>query len=734
MRATAGKKAGAGANGLFAEERHSASPVVEVLSSGAPRRSQPSAARVGPYTAFYKALGELRETFHRIGRFDDANAKLEELCKLLVLAVLDRRHPLPDGGSRFSHDSLAVLAAKKFGSRSRLAAALHQVHGELATRFPEELTSFAGRSGLALAEDDDEFAAALVPLLSSLPAEEPDATWSFDGVNEAFGHFIQDSFRNRKEDAQYMTPPEVVAPAITMALGDLMRDLSDCIGSKRPVRIADPTCGVGSFLAAAYRIGCGIETRVGRLADHMELLGQDKVDRMVRLANVNLRVFARTTATIRTGNSILPATSLDDWKETIDLIVTNPPFGAEFSADRILAESKPDQMSVMHHLARTRRLPPVLGSEYILLDRELSLLRPGGRLLMVVPDHVVSGTGFPEEFRAAMLHNASLEAVFDLPTETFAQAGTRTKTSVVYLRRHAEADRGDRKRFVFMAVAADLGFKVKSRTGATVKEIVGHNDMETVADHFRAFRESHTPSADIACISTNPSIAVISSTELLGNRWNAGFYRSERIAALQSLGNGDKVEIAAKPLGEIVQVDPKGCTRATPQEGFTCISVLHVREDGSVDVQAAREYRPTTPCVSCQPGDILLSRINPRIMRICVVPNIGTRLACSAEFAILRPFRESGLSASAIALLLRADLVQSQIRTLTSGTSSSHNRVKPRDLMEVRVPVPARGSTAAQALDTAAIKYTAAMKSLYSAYADLNECDQTVRGILTDPA
>ena len=33
-------------------------------------------------------------------------------------------------------------------------------------------------------------------------------------LNEAFGHFIQDSFRNRKEDAQYMTPPEVVSAAV----------------------------------------------------------------------------------------------------------------------------------------------------------------------------------------------------------------------------------------------------------------------------------------------------------------------------------------------------------------------------------------------------------------------------------------------------------------------------------------------------------------------------------------
>lgn len=698
---------------------------IELKPSSCSTRSDKPDPRLGPYTDFYRALGQLREEFHRIGRFDDANAKLEELCKLLVLAVLDRRHAPVEGGSRLTERRLRERAERIGGTRTKLAAAIHDVYEELVSTFPDEFAAFGGRAGLAMDVDDDAFAEALVPLLSSLPAgdDEGDHHWSFDGINEAFGHFIQDSFRNRKEDAQYMTPPEVVSPIVAIALRDIVSDPGFEASVERPLRVADPTCGVGSFLAAAYRVALSIETPTGRLADNLQLLGQDKVDRMVRLANVNLRVFACADTTVRAGNSILPPQGLDDLAGSLDLIVTNPPFGAEFTSDRILAESSPAQQPVLHALSRSRKLPTVVNSEYILLDREVTLLRPGGRLLMVVPDHVVSGTGFSSQFRAELRKHADLEAVFDLPTETFAQAGTRTKTSVVYLRRKASDT--TRKHFVLMATADDLGFRVKSRAGATVKQIVGPNDMETIAEIVEAHRGREKPSVDIECLSDQPSVALVADTELLGDRWNAGFYRTERLQSLQAINRLADRGVQSRSLSDIAKVDPSDGVRALAENGYLCVSVLHVREDGSIDLAAARQYRPTTPCVRCRPGDVLMSRINPRIMRVCVVPELGQPIACSAEFAILRPRKESGVSAAALALLLRSDLVQAQVRTLTSGTSSSHNRIKPRDLNDVRIPVPDSG------LDSAALAYDQARTQYYAATRTIADCDEAVGLLLS---
>jgi hypothetical protein len=193
--------------------------------------------RCDPYSRFYAALRHLRKEFHRIGRFDDANAKLDELCKLLVLKVLDARHPVRGHGSRLSSEYLKRVAIQNCGDESRLASAMHSVYHELTDRFPDEMMAFGSRNGLNLSPDDDEFAAALLPLFDALPQANigENDRWSFDSVNEAFGHFIQDSFRNRKEDAQYMTPPEVVSTIVDIAIQDIILDLAGDAGRLRHV-------------------------------------------------------------------------------------------------------------------------------------------------------------------------------------------------------------------------------------------------------------------------------------------------------------------------------------------------------------------------------------------------------------------------------------------------------------------------------------------------------------------
>ena len=120
------------------------------------------------------------------------------------------------------------------------------------------------------------------------------------------------------------------------------------------------------------------------------------------------------------------------------------------------------------------------------------------------------------------------------------------------------------------------------------------------------------------------------------------------------------------------------------------MSVLHILGEGFIDVGAARKYKPSTPGVPIQPGEVLISRINPRIPRVCLVPDLGTRIVCSSEFEIMKPIRE--LDAYTLAYLLLTDAVQSQIRSLTSGTSASHNRVRTSSLARVQIPVVAEGT------------------------------------------
>ena len=714
------KKMAGGTNTLFPERagllKAAEIALPEMVPSGASRLP----GTHPPYESLYRALGCLREEFHRIGRFDDANAKLDELCKLLVLKVLDGRHPLPDGSSRLDKKYLQDVAHNHAGDACRVALALHRVFEEMAAQFPKEMSAFGSRSSLRIREDDDDFVLALLPLLQQLPTESPESDrWRFDSLNELFGHFIQDSFRNRKDDAQYMTPPEVVAAVVDMAIQEVLPELEH---ESRQTRflVADPTCGVGSFLAAFYRHAWHIELKGQRLSSLVDLFGQDKVERMVRLAAVNLKVFAKAKSVLREANSILPTSTLADIAGRVDLILTNPPFGATFDTDRVLTEGSQEDYPVLFGMVRKRTLPRTIDSEYLLLDREVALLKPGGRLFMVVPDHVVSAGGFSEDFRHALSQQADLLGVLDLPTETFAQAGTRTKTSVIYLQRRRQSNLR-RPRHVFMAVSEELGFRVVARNGASVKRMTGECDLDQVVTAFRAFRRQGEIEDDVVLLSSQPSVTAVDRETALNGRWTAGYYQAQRLSALRELSNLNRSLFKIRRLVDLVEVDPDDNERVLSDDDNRCISVLHVGEDGCIDLRAVQDYRPTTACVRCKPGDVLLSKINPRIVRIAVVPTTPWKVGCSSEFAVLRT-KKGELSGWALCLILRSKVVQAQIQTLTSGTSSSHNRVKTKDLAAINIPVPRSGTAEYRQLEATADRYNIAVCKRYEALESLGEC------------
>ena len=679
------------------------------------------------YAVFYQRLTALRHDFHRIGKFDDANAKLDELCKLFVLKSIDQQFPLDCGRSRLSVGYLADVAAARLGDSSRLAGALHVVFDELRTRNKKSFVAFGHNPGLSIDPADDEFAQALLPVVESLPVgRTANGIWGFDVLNESFGHFIQDSFRHRKEDAQYLTPPEVVGAMIEIGLHDLLRDYH-AAPLDRKLLVADPTCGVGSFLAGTYCHAGRLTLHDRPFADWLTFFGQDKVERMVRLTQVNTQLFTDSPATIRQGNSALPET-LDDVTGAVDLLLTNPPFGASFDR-RMLATQQVDarRFPILASIQQRQSLPARIDSEFLLFDRGLSLLRDGGRMLIVVPDKVVAAEGFAAAFRAATHNLADLLAIIDLPAETFAQAGTRTKTSIVYVRRRSGPSTADAPP-VLMAMADDIGFRVSLRAGVSIKKQSDRNDLTAIAEIYRQAKLHE----DAACIGTAawetqsnaPSVSVVSRSALLNGRWNASFYRTDRLDALRKIQQLDGDQFSVHEIAQLVELDPDQDQRVDGQDGSAIISVLHVREDGFIDIDAVQSYAPTSVSIRCQPNDVLISRINPRIVRICVVPNLGRPVACSPEFAVLRC--RKNVDPRMLALVLRSPLVQQQIQTLTSGTSASHNRIKSRELAAVQIPWPRPGQPIFAELASTARQYREILDSYYSAVRQTLVCFESV--------
>lgn len=100
-------------------------------------------------------------------------------------------------------------------------------------------------------------------------------------------------------------------------------------------------------------------------------------------------------------------------------------------------------------------------------------------------------------------------------------------------------------------------------------------------------------------------------------------------------------------------------------------------EVGAGAAVKSAKFLLSRPCV-------LFAKLNPRIPRIWNVATLPPEMAlASSEFVALTP---NGVDTSALWAALRQPEVSETVRQQVIGTSSSHQRIRPGDLLEVQVP------------------------------------------------
>ena len=647
------------------------------------------------YQNLYKSLNDLREHLHLAGRIDDSNAKLDEVSKVLAVCIAAQNNWIK------SSDFLDLVNTSKFDKSATevLSESFQQCVRHEMFQNSDGTSIFGPSPSLNIQENDNEFALLLARSIYtsfSLALGHAEKDHSFDLVNEAFGHFVRDNFRGNIEDAQYMTPPEVVDFICDWAVHEL--DKKGFKFNQSSLSVLDPSCGVGSFLASFYR---KLGKHLGKQPKKVKLIGQDKVDRMVRLSKINMMLFGSDIYDIEQGNSLFNSHRLNKLNNKVDLIITNPPFGANISS-ALLAQEPKENFPLFHSESFG-----TIDSELAFIDREISLLKDGGLLFIVVPDSTVSSRGLAETLRARLMGVAKLKGVIELPAVTFAQAGTRTKTSILYLEKSMSRSSSD---LVTMATINDLGFQVSMRKGVAVKKYEGINQLEDLAAKLFSAKSKE------CVISEDPSCTLEKLEKVENGSWTASHYSAKRAIAISELNKLSDYEIVQ--LSDIVNFETKKRRRLKEEAGSKCISVLHVIGDGVLDFEEMLKYKPKTKGNVCFEGDILISKINPRIPRIIVVPKLEFPTTCSNEFEIVTV--KEGIDPYWVCYMLLENVVQDQIQSLTSGTSSSHNRIKTSELEIVNIPLPS-SKNAKEKMKKMTQKYKQCVKQIIDSLYDIKK-------------
>lgn len=124
---------------------------------------------------------------------------------------------------------------------------------------------------------------------------------------------------------------------------------------------------------------------------------------------------------------------------------------------------------------------------------------------------------------------------------------------------------------------------------------------------------------------------------------------------------------------------------AFPTEMFAHFSIPAFDEGHVAKVETGDQIRSNKLIVP--PDSVLLSKLNPRFPRVWLpVVDGSQRAICSTEFLVAVPRRPT--TPSYLYALFSSGHFLDRFATLVTGTSGSHQRVKPSDLLSMSVVIP----------------------------------------------
>lgn len=221
----------------------------------------------------------------------------------------------------------------------------------------------------------------------------------------------------KKGAGQYFTP--------RLLIDAMVRCIKPDPRAHKKFTINDPACGTGGFLVAAYEWLKGethgaFDRELAKRIRTKTYFGQELVQRPRRLALMNMYLHL-VEPQIFLGDSIYD----EPTKQRFDVILTNPPFGTKGakqapSRDDFVVETSNKQLNFIQHV--------------------VTLLKPGGRAAVVVPDNVLFANQAGEVFEVLM-EDCDLHTVLRCPRGTFSPYTEGTKTNVIFFTKGRPTER-----------------------------------------------------------------------------------------------------------------------------------------------------------------------------------------------------------------------------------------------------------------------------------------------------
>jgi len=491
-----------------------------------------------------------------------------------------------------------------------------------------------------------------------------------DVKGEVFQTFI--TRYQRGDRGEFFTPYPVVELAVQM------------IAPAPEERIIDPACGSGSFLIqSSYYVASKYNISI---VDYIEkyLLGIEFNPEIAWTAQLRFAL-----AGVQ-GRQILCANALEyglSMQGEFDIVLANPPFGSRGKIDdpSILSRYETGHRWVRQSGNKWLRTGEILQGqtpEILFLELCLRLLRPGGRLAIVIPDGILQN-GTTEYLRYWLRTQAKVLAVVSLPQTTFVPYGTGIKTSLLLLQKMPS-----QVQHVFMAIPQKIGYDVKgqplykrdqkgdiNRTGAKPQI---DTDLPEVANLYQRLLQGDTK--------WHSQIAFWVDESSLNHRLDAEHYKPHDTYMLKQLN-----KYPVYPLGELADIVDKGEDFRGDDQIIDYIAISDVVPQLMLVVTKQRmraSEAPSRARYRVHTGDIITAvsgaSTGTRNHATALITEDEDGAICTNGFAVLRNFRH--VEPLYLLAFMQTEFFHRQVRRLLRGHAIP--AISLNDLATIQVPLP----------------------------------------------
>ena len=162
-------------------------------------------------------------------------------------------------------------------------------------------------------------------------------------------------------------------------------------------------------------------------------------------------------------------------KNRFDVIVTNPPFGAN------VKRSEHPYLEKFTLGQNGKKARDNQKTEILFIERCIDFLKSGtGRMAIVLPDGILSNSTL-QYVRDFLMERAQILAVISLPQFTFTHFGAGVKSSLVFVRKKGEREKLGRYK-IFMAIAEHIGYDAIGKKDAK-------SDLNEIYEEYKKFKK-----------------------------------------------------------------------------------------------------------------------------------------------------------------------------------------------------------------------------------------------------